>query len=120
MDHSIAHLIGVFTAAGWDKWETLKALTKVVCDHASPIKSTDNPRHRDGGNQLAQASHRHGRRPRGGDKVTVSETLELPGGVAPAWILTNTGASDEAGHGHYAHNAGGVDEWSLTWTKLDS
>ncbi len=27
--------------------------------------------------------------------------LELPGGVPPAWILTNTGSSDDAGHGHY-------------------
>jgi hypothetical protein len=45
--------------------------------------------------------------------------LELPGGVPPGWILTNTGASDEAGHGH-THDADGVDEWSLTWTKLDS
>ena len=34
MDHSIVDLIDEFTAAGWDKWETLKALTKVVCDHA--------------------------------------------------------------------------------------
>ncbi len=45
--------------------------------------------------------------------------LELPGGVPPAWILTNTGSSDDAGHGHYTHNAGGNDEWSLTWTRLD-
>jgi hypothetical protein len=34
MDHAIVDLIDEFTAAGWDKWETLKALTKVVCDHA--------------------------------------------------------------------------------------
>jgi hypothetical protein len=46
--------------------------------------------------------------------------LELSGGVPPAWILTNTGFSDVAGHGRYTHNAGGKDEWSLTWTKLDS
>ncbi len=34
MNHAIVDLIDEFTAAGWDKWETLKALTKVVCDHA--------------------------------------------------------------------------------------
>jgi hypothetical protein len=36
--------------------------------------------------------------------------LELPGGVPPAWILTNTGFSDVAGFGRYTHNAGGKDE----------
>ncbi len=46
--------------------------------------------------------------------------LELPGGVPPAWILTNTGSGDAAGHGRYTHNAGGKDEWSLAWTMLDS
>ncbi|MBB5535663.1 hypothetical protein GGD55_002367 [Rhizobium giardinii] len=46
--------------------------------------------------------------------------LELPGGVPPVWILTNTGSSDDAGNGCYTHNAGGENEWSLTWTKLDS
>ncbi|MGI0526619.1 hypothetical protein ABY43_20915 [Rhizobium giardinii] len=34
LNYSIVDLIDEFTAAGWDKWETLKALTKVVCDHA--------------------------------------------------------------------------------------
>ena len=34
LDYSIVDLIDEFTAAGWDKWETLKALTKVICDHA--------------------------------------------------------------------------------------
>ncbi|MBB5535660.1 hypothetical protein GGD55_002364 [Rhizobium giardinii] len=45
--------------------------------------------------------------------------LELPGGVPPVWILTNTGSSDDAGHGRYTHNSGDKDEWSLIWTKLD-
>ncbi len=34
LNYSIVDLIDEFTAAGWDRWETLKALTKVVCDHA--------------------------------------------------------------------------------------
>ena len=28
--------------------------------------------------------------------------LELPVEVPPGWILTNTGSSDDAGHGHYS------------------
>ena len=47
-------------------------------------------------------------------------TLELPGGVPPAWILTNTGSSGDASHGRYIPNAGGKDEWCLSWTKLRS
>jgi hypothetical protein len=43
MDYSIADLIDEFTAAGWDKWETLKALTKVVCDHALAYQEDRDP-----------------------------------------------------------------------------
>ncbi len=34
LNYSIVDLLDEFTAAGWDEWETLKALTKIVCDHA--------------------------------------------------------------------------------------
>ncbi len=36
----------------------------------------------------------------------------------PGWILTNTGQAI-CRPGHYTYNAGGEDEWSLIWTKLD-
>ncbi len=101
-----------------------------------------------GGKRLRRSSHRRNRRLRRGAKVTVSGDavrldatiarpaghstvttldemqdalmkLELPGGVPPVWILTNTGSSDDAGHGRYTHNSGDKDEWSLIWTKLD-
>jgi hypothetical protein len=45
LDYSIVDLIDEFTALGWDKWETLKALTKVVCDHAlAHQEDRDQPR----------------------------------------------------------------------------
>lgn len=45
MDRSIVGLIDEFTAAGWDKWETLKALTKIACDHALAYQEDrDQPR----------------------------------------------------------------------------
>jgi hypothetical protein len=33
LDYSIVDLIDEFTAAGWDTWETLKALTSFVTMH---------------------------------------------------------------------------------------
>jgi hypothetical protein len=73
MDHPIVDLIDAFTAAGWDKWETLKVLIKVVCDHALAY-----PRGPRSIPQIEKAeinwhSLCDGRRPRGDDKMTVSD-----------------------------------------------
>jgi hypothetical protein len=46
-------------------------------------------------------------------------TLELPGVSSPDWIVSNASKHNVPGHGHFTHNEGGADEWSLTWTKVD-
>ncbi len=43
LNYSIVDLLDEFTAAGWDEWETLKALTKVVCDHALAYQADRDP-----------------------------------------------------------------------------
>ncbi|MCV9965689.1 hypothetical protein OIU34_27835 [Pararhizobium sp. BT-229] len=45
--------------------------------------------------------------------------LDLPGLAPPDWVIANGWAHDVPGHGHYTHNEGSKDEWSLTWTKVD-
>ena len=42
--------------------------------------------------------------------------LELPGLVPPEFVTPDADVHD---HGTYTHNEGSVDEWSLTWTKVD-
>lgn len=45
--------------------------------------------------------------------------LELPGVISLDWIVSNAPKHNVPGHGHFTHNEGGADEWSLTWTKVD-
>ncbi|KQV31163.1 hypothetical protein ASE23_01970 [Rhizobium sp. Root73] len=42
--------------------------------------------------------------------------LDLPGAAPPDWVTMDTGIAD---HGTYTYNEGSMDEWSLTWTKVD-
>ncbi len=42
--------------------------------------------------------------------------LKLPGLAPPGFLLPDGEIAD---HGHYTHNEGGSDEWSLIWTKID-
>lgn len=42
--------------------------------------------------------------------------LELPGVTTPEWVTTELETSE---HGTFTHNEGSMDEWSLTWTKVD-
>jgi hypothetical protein len=46
----------------------------------------------------------------------VLRALELPGLAPPAFVVSDGEIPD---HGHYTHNEGGSDEWSLTWTRID-
>lgn len=117
LDYSIVDLIDEFTAAGWDRWETLKALTKVACGHALAYQPSPP--------QYAWTLRARGRQDL--QRVTTLDEmldtlmmLELPGGVPPGWIMTNRWNGDIAGFGHYIHDSGSKVEWSLTWTKLDS
>ncbi|KQY25942.1 hypothetical protein [Rhizobium sp. Root483D2] len=41
--------------------------------------------------------------------------LDLPA-AAPPEFVTDAKVSD---HGTYTHNEGSMDEWSLTWTKIN-
>ncbi|WP_426240142.1 hypothetical protein [Pararhizobium sp. DWP1-1-3] len=42
--------------------------------------------------------------------------LDLPGAAPPELVTTDAKVSD---HETYTHNEGSMDEWSLTWTKID-
>jgi hypothetical protein len=42
--------------------------------------------------------------------------LDLPGVATPEFITRDTEVSD---HGTYRYDLGTLDEWSLTWTKVD-
>ncbi len=42
--------------------------------------------------------------------------LDLPGVAPPEFISLDAKVHD---HGTYIHNEGSMDEWSLTWTKVD-
>lgn len=42
--------------------------------------------------------------------------LDLPGVAPPEFVTLDAEVSD---HGTYHHNEGSMDEWSLTWTKVD-
>lgn len=46
----------------------------------------------------------------------VLRVVELPGFAPPEWLTIDAEIAD---HGHYTHNEGGKDEWSLAWTKID-
>ncbi|MBW9064538.1 hypothetical protein JNB71_14525 [Rhizobium herbae] len=67
LNYSIVDLIDEFTAAGWDKWETLKALTKVVCDHALAYQEEQQPtsRRRQSGSAQPPPTHATGARRQG-------------------------------------------------------
>ena len=69
LNYSIVDLIDEFTAAGWDKWETLKALTKVVCDHALAHQEDRDqqptPRRRQSGSAQPTPTHATGARRHG-------------------------------------------------------
>ena len=45
--------------------------------------------------------------------------LELPGLAPPDWFIGDGWSDDIPDQGHYTHNEGGKDEWSLTWTKVE-
>lgn len=47
----------------------------------------------------------------------VLRVLDLPGNAPPEFAKTDAEVSD---HGTYVHNEGSMDEWSLTWTKIDA
>lgn len=42
--------------------------------------------------------------------------LDLPGAAPAEFVRLDTEVTD---HGTYRHNEGSMDEWSLTWTKID-
>ncbi|CAN7628126.1 hypothetical protein LJR098_006031 [Rhizobium sp. LjRoot98] len=42
--------------------------------------------------------------------------MDLPGVAPPEFVTLDAEVHD---HGTYIHNEGSVDEWSLTWTKVD-
>jgi hypothetical protein len=42
--------------------------------------------------------------------------LELPGVAPPEFVTIDSEVTDR---GSYHHNEGSMDEWSLTWTKVD-
>lgn len=42
--------------------------------------------------------------------------LGLPGVAPPAWVTMEPNISDS---GKYTHGSGSMDEWSLTWTRVD-
>lgn len=42
--------------------------------------------------------------------------MDLPGIAPPEFVTIDAEVSD---HGTYTHGEGGMDEWSLTWTKVD-
>jgi hypothetical protein len=42
--------------------------------------------------------------------------LDLPGVAPPEFVTLDAEVTD---HGTYHHNEGSMDEWSLTWTKVD-
>lgn len=42
--------------------------------------------------------------------------MDLPGVAPPDWDMMDPEISD---HGTYTHAAGSMDEWSLTWAKVD-
>ena len=47
----------------------------------------------------------------------VLRVVDLPGFAPPDWVTLEAGIAD---HGTYTHNEGADDEWSLTWTKVDT
>jgi hypothetical protein len=49
----------------------------------------------------------------------ILQMLKLPGTAPPHWLTIDPWRDKIPGHGHYAHNEGGSDEWSLIWTKVD-
>ncbi len=42
--------------------------------------------------------------------------MDLPGVAPPEFTTHDVEVPD---HGTYTHNEGSLDEWSLTWTKVD-
>ncbi|MNY76289.1 hypothetical protein D3C86_2158300 [compost metagenome] len=42
--------------------------------------------------------------------------LDLPGTGPPEFVTLAAKVPD---HGTYTHNRGSMEEWSLTWTKID-
>lgn len=42
--------------------------------------------------------------------------MDLPGIAPPEFVTIDAEVSD---HGTYTHGEGSMDEWSLTWTKVD-
>ena len=42
--------------------------------------------------------------------------LDLPGVAPPEFVTIDAEVHD---HGSYTHDEGSMDEWSLTWTKVD-
>jgi hypothetical protein len=42
--------------------------------------------------------------------------MDLPGIAPPEFVTLDAGVSD---HGTYVYGEGSMDEWSLTWTKVD-
>lgn len=42
--------------------------------------------------------------------------LNLPGIAPPEFVTLDAEVSD---HGIYSHDEGSMDEWSLSWTKVD-
>jgi hypothetical protein len=42
--------------------------------------------------------------------------MDLPGVAPPEFTTLDAEVND---HGIYTHNDGSMDEWSLTWTKVD-
>ncbi len=59
-------------------------------------------------------------------RVTDAEELEetlrilkLPGEKPTQWAWVLSENPEWGGQGRFVHNAGGEDEWSLTWSKID-
>jgi hypothetical protein len=50
------------------------------------------------------------------DLRDVLRVLDLPGVAPPEFETLDAEVSDD---GSYVHNEGSMDEWSLTWTKVD-
>jgi hypothetical protein len=48
--------------------------------------------------------------------ATICAYLIFPGVAPPEFVTLNAEVHD---HGTYTHNEGSMDEWSLTWTKVD-
>ena len=65
--------------------------------------------HQSAGPQGRSACHRLGR-------AMQLRVLDLPGIAPPEFITIDAEVSD---HGTYTHDEGSMDEWSLTWTKVD-